>query len=190
MNLILVRHGEIPSNVNKIYAGRSPEGLTNKGVIQAKTVAAELKKYKIDAIYSSPIQRAVQTAQIISQAIDVKMYIDDSFREMELGLWEGMSEADIPEQYPDEWRIWNTSPHELQLAKRETLEELLDRVLAGIRDIYNNLFGGNVIVVTHVAIIRVLLLWHAEKGLELYKSVHVPNAKIFNLKINNCPVVY
>lgn len=187
MNLILVRHGEIPSNVNKVYAGRSPEGLTDGGLSQARAVSEELKNYKVDALYSSPIQRAVQTAQIISSAIDVEINIKNEFREMELGPWEGMSEADIPEQYPDEWRIWNTTPHKLKLEGREPLEKLLVRVLTGIQDIYNNWPGGNVIVVTHVAIIRVLLLWHDKKSLNLYKTIHVPNAEIFNIRIENGP---
>lgn len=183
MNLILVRHGEIPSNVNKIYAGRSSEGLTDKGVSQAKTVSIELKKYKIDAIYSSPIQRALQTAQILSKVVGIDPKVDDLFRELEMGPWEGMFEADIAREYPGEWSIWNSDPVKLRLEGRETLDVLLERVLTGVRDIYKEHSGGNVVVVTHVAIIRVLLLWHTKKSLNLYKTINVPNAELFKLNI-------
>ena len=183
MNLLLVRHGEIPSNINKVYAGRSAEGLTPEGICQAEDVAEKLKRLEVQAIYSSPIQRAVQTAQIISKRAGMDFQVEAAFREMEMGPWEGLSEAEAQKRYPDEWRIWNTTPHKLKLEGRETLEELLDRVLTGIRDIYKNWPGGNVIVVTHVAIIRVLLLWHAKKSLNLYKKIHVPNAEIFKIDL-------
>ena len=185
MNLILVRHGEIPSNVNRIYAGRSPEGLTDKGLSQAKTVSAELNKYRIDAIYSSSIQRAVQTAQILSEVVGVDPKVDESFRELEMGAWEGMSEADIAREYPEEWSIWNSDPARLRLEGRETLDALLERVLTGVRDIYKEHSDGNAVIVTHVAIIRILLLWHTKKSLNLYKTINVPNAEIFKIRIND-----
>ena len=183
MNIILVRHGEIPSNVNKIYAGRSPEELTDKGIAQAEKVSGELKKYQIDAIYSSPIRRAVQTAEIINKDAGSDLTINNAFRELDMGPWEGMSEADVAKMYPDEWKVWNNMPAELKLPGRETLDELLARVLKGIRTVLEDGYGENIVIVTHVAIIRVLLLWHSKESLNLYKTIHVPNAEVFNRSI-------
>ncbi len=185
MNLLLVRHGEIPSNVNKVYAGRSTEGLTEKGLDQAKEVAEKLKSYTIHSMYSSPIQRAFQTATIISEVIGHNIIIMDEFREMEFGPWEGESEESIAKSYPAEWHIWNNSPAELRLKQRETLQELQTRVLAGIKSIYDVSDGKTVVVVSHVAIIRVLLLWHREMDLNLYKTIHIPNAEIFEIEIDS-----
>lgn len=187
MNLLLVRHGEIPSNVNKIYAGTSPEGLTPSGLIQAEEVAGKLKSCNVHFLYSSPIQRARQTAEIIGKKIHRRIVIDDDFREMQLGPWEGLAEEDIAQKYKEEWEIWQKRPDKLQLPGRETLEELLKRVLTVISKIYIDEAGHNVVIVTHVAIIRVLMLWHAKKSLGLYKTIHVPNAKIFEMKINSLP---
>ena len=86
----MIRHGEIPSNVNKVYAGRSPEGLTEKGVQQARQVSEKLKEYEVEAIYSSPIQRALQTAQIISEKNGLDFRVEEAFREIEMGPWEGL----------------------------------------------------------------------------------------------------
>ena len=182
----MIRHGEIPSNVNKVYAGRSPELLTEKGVQQAKQVSEALKEYKVDAIYSSPIQRALQTARMISEKKGLGLRVEEAFREIEMGPWEGMSEANVEKTYPDEWGIWNNRPADLKMTGRETLDVLLERVLTGVRSIYDK-SSRNVVVVTHVAIIRVLLLWCAKKNLNLYKTVHVPNAEIFEIKIDSCP---
>jgi probable phosphoglycerate mutase len=187
MNLLMVRHGEILSNIKKTYAGRSAEGLTPKGICQAEEVAERLTSYNVDIIYSSPIQRAVQTAEIIGKKIGKDIVIDNAFREMELGLWEGLSEDDIAQMYPGEWDIWNSRPAELTLSGRETLDELLKRVLTGLKEIYLNNNDWRIVTVTHVAIIRVVMLCNTKKSLNLYKTIHVPNADIFNFKIDICP---
>ncbi len=185
MKLLMVRHGEIPSNVRKIYAGTSPEVLTEKGLSQARDVAERLQTYNVDTLYSSPIQRAIQTTEIISKAINKEYSIDDSFRELEMGPWEGQSESDIPLTFPEEWNIWQTRPAELKLSGRETLKELQARVLNGIKDIYKHDYDKKIVIVTHVAIIRVLQLWDSNQTLNLYKTIHVPNADIFELEIND-----
>lgn len=187
MNLMMVRHGEIPANVNKIYAGTSSEKLTPRGIRQTEEIADKLKSCNVYSLFSSPIQRAIQTAEIISKKIGKDLVINHTFREMELGLWEGMSENDIARMYPDEWSIWNSRPAELKLPGRETLDKLLKRVLTGLEIINKGTEQRNVVIVTHVAIIRVVLLWHARKSLNLYKSIHVPNAGIFEIKTDSYP---
>ena len=128
-----VRHGEIDSNLKKVYAGWSEEGLTEVGIQQAGMAGQALKRKGTGALYCSSLRRAVQTAEIIGKAINRKLVLDDHFREMKLGLWEGLSEDEIANAYSEEWRLWNTRPAELVLEGRETLRELQERVLEGIR---------------------------------------------------------
>lgn len=187
MNLLLVRHGEISSNVKKIYAGKSPEKLTEKGICQAKNVAEKIKNYNVQILYSSPVERALQTAEIIGETLGIEVIIENAFREMELGPWEGLSEKQIAKLYPIEWKIWQKRPAELKMPKRETLEKLLKRVLRSIKNLYEVFDNHNIVIVTHVAIIRVLQLWHTKKSLNFYKTIHVPNAKFFKIRIESCP---
>jgi broad specificity phosphatase PhoE len=185
MKLLLIRHGEIPSNINKIYAGTSSEGLTERGLAQAKEIADILLHYKIDALYASPVYRAFQTAQIIGETIGKDVRIDAAFREIEMGPWEGLSEKEVAQTYPKEWQIWMSKPAELKVAGREMLDQLLNRVLKGVRNLYQSGNDKAVVVVTHVAVIRVLLLWHEKKSLNLYKTIHIPNAEVFELNIDS-----
>ena len=185
MNLLMIRHGEIPSNVKNIYAGKSAERLTDKGMLQAEQVARKLKSRDVHLIYSSPIQRALQTAKIIREELGLKLMVEPAFREMEMGLWEGLSESRVEEMYYEEWKIWQTMPADLNLPERETLGHILERVLTGVQNIKVDIADQNVVIVTHVAIIRVLLLWHAKKNLNLYKTIHVPNAEIFQIRIGS-----
>jgi len=181
MKWYFVRHGEIESNVKRIYAGWSEEELTTRGRQQAKEVAEELAGLEIGSIYTSPLKRAVQTAEIIGGILKKDPVLEESFKEMRLGPWEGKSEEEIERDYPEKWKIWTTSPAELILGGRETLQELLERVLAGLKRVKQREVDGSVLVVTHVAIIRVLLLYVRKMDLNLYRTIPVNNAKIFEL---------
>jgi probable phosphoglycerate mutase len=184
MDLLVSRHGEILSNIRRIYAGKSHEVLTGRGIRQALCLARELKNHGIDALFSSPVRRAVQTAEIIGSSVGMDVVTEEAFREMELGPWEGLSEDTISRNYPDEWRLWQNKPAELTLPGRETLNELLKRVQACVLKIIKTGNCQKIAVVTHVAIIRVLLLWQGKKSLNLYRTIHVPNARIFKIKID------
>lgn len=187
MKVTLVRHGEIPSNINRVYAGSSPEYLTDRGIRQAEEVAARLSGLNINVIYTSPVRRAVQTAEIINARLNVALEINDAFRELEMGPWEGMSETDIAREYPGEWDTWNKRPAALRLPGRETLDELLQRAISGMRGLYVEAERRHTVLVTHVAIIRVILLWKDGKDLNFYKTIHVPNVATFTISLDTMP---
>ena len=185
MIFYLVRHGEIDSNIKKVYAGWSEEGLTEKGVRQAEEAGKVLTGKGIGALYCSPLRRAVRTAEIIGGIIGKEPISDDSFKEIKLGPWEGLSEDEIGRKFPEEWRVWNAKPGELRLDGRETLGELQVRVLEGVRRQRSEVGGqrsGKIVVVTHVAIIRVIKLYIEGRDLNEYKKVPVPgNGEVFEI---------
>ena len=182
MDWYFIRHGEIDSNRQKIYSGRSEESLNATGREQVKATCNELSNLQIDACYSSPLNRTRQTADIIASQLDwtIPIHADESFNELKMGPWEGMAEEDVARQFPAEWKTWNTSPDSLSIDGRETLYELQTRVLHGMREINKTGAHTSVLVVTHVAVIRVVSLFARDLGLNLYKSVGVGNAKVFN----------
>ena len=176
-----MRHGQIESNLREVYAGWNEEGLTHDGIQQAAKAGRELRGRGVTAIFSSPLKRAIQTAEIIGEALEKKPVPDESFKELRLGPWEGMSEGDISRGYSEEWKLWNTRPAELVLGGRETLDELLDRVLDGLARLWKRVGNTRIVVVTHVAIVRVLVLKCEKKSLNLYKTINVPNGKVFEI---------
>ena len=181
VNWYFVRHGEIASNNKKVYSGRSNEALTEVGKRQVKDAAICLSESNIDAIFTSPLKRTVQTAEIPKArlSMDMPVHKDSSFNEIIMGPWEGMAEKEIAKQYSRAWAVWNTSPAELSLKGRETLKELQTRVINGMRDIENNNAFNSVLIVTHVAIIRIITLYASDMDLNAYKSIAVDNAQVF-----------
>ena len=178
MIFYLVRHGEIESNIKKVYAGWSEEELTTQGIQQARNAGQELINYKIDCIYCSPLRRTVQTAEIIGDALRKQPLLEENFKELRLGPWEGLSEDTIAREYPAEWELWNSQPADLILHGRETLSELQTRVLEGVAKIRKKHFAKSFLIVSHVAIIRVLLLYSRKMDLNFYKTLSVPNGQV------------
>jgi broad specificity phosphatase PhoE len=180
MNWYFIRHGQIASNLKKVYSGRSQEPLTEVGQQQVKQASSELASIDIDAIYSSPLARTRQTAEIIVRELNLDLPVnsDESFNELRMGPWEGLAETTVASQYPAEWALWNELPAELTMEGRETLQQLQDRVTNGISAIRESSNHRSVLVVTHVAIIRVLTLLTANMNLNQYKKVPVENARL------------
>ncbi|UVW35655.1 histidine phosphatase family protein [SAR92 clade bacterium H455] len=184
MNWYFLRHGQINSNLNKVYSGRSDEPLNAQGLQQAAQAAELISSKSIDRVISSPLARAGQTATIVAAAHNLKVSFDQAFNEMIFGPWEGLSEARVKQQYPLEWALWNSRPQDLRLRHRETLEQLQARVIAGMRHIEAEGRGDNILVVSHVAVIRVVALYAQGRPLSDYKSIEVDNCQLFPISIS------
>jgi len=177
MNIIFVRHGEINSNVKTIYSGRSQEKLNEKGENQATKVAKDLSTSKLQALFCGPLPRTRQTASIIGEATNLEPKSIDEFNEMKMGPWEGLSEEVVKDNFSEEWELWNNHPAQLILPGRETLEELQGRALHGLRKVLSHCAKlEKICVVSHVAVIRVLMLYDQKRSLNDYRKIEVPNA--------------
>lgn len=188
MNWYFLRHGQINSNLNKVYSGRSDEPLNAQGLKQAAQAAELVSSRSIDRVISSPLARAGQTATVVASANNLKVSFDQAFNEMIFGPWEGLSEARVKQQYPLEWTLWNSQPHELKLRGRETLDQLQARVIAGMRHIEAEAESvgkeSSILVVSHVAVIRVVALYAQGLPLADYKSIQVDNCQLFTISIS------
>jgi broad specificity phosphatase PhoE len=181
MKLFFVRHGEIPANRDKIYAGSSSERLTLVGRKQADEIGRILAQHNIEAVFHSPLMRTKETAEIICQYMACEPRADESFDELKMGPWEGLTEHEIASRYPDQWRLWNSQPANVLIAGRETLSQLQRRVLTGVRAILSKAPSlQTVLIVTHVAIIRVIILSVENGNLNHYRQIPVPNCSVFS----------
>ncbi len=183
--LYIVRHGEILSNKEDIYAGASDEELTPLGVESADNFGKEAASWDIEAIYSSPIRRAVQTAEIINGHIGKELLIEDGLKEIKMGPWEGLRIEEVARRFPEDFRVWMTKPGDFRIDGRETLGELQTRAVEAVLEIKAELVAtsspGPALAITHVAIIRVLFLYYNNRPLNDYKKISVPNLSVFKL---------
>jgi len=179
--IYFIRHGRTRSNEQHIYAGWGSEGLSPIGERGVREKIPELRDLSIEKVVSSPIQRAVQTAEIIDEYLNVGVVLDDNFAEFKMGPWEGLSEAEVIARYPQEWKIWTTRSSQLNMSGRETLLDLQKRVIKGINHLKTRAECKVVLVVTHVALIRTAWIFANNWDLDMYRTIDVPNAAIFLL---------
>lgn len=128
--IIMVRHGQSESNVRKTFTGQLDAPLTDVGREQARRMAQYLDQYRIDKIYASSLDRAVETAQAIADRQNCPLEKCDAIREIYSGKWQGLTFTEIAEKYPQTYEIWRTDIGKATPEGGETCEELYTRVTA------------------------------------------------------------
>jgi len=156
--LIIVRHGETDANLDNRLQGQCDTPLSEEGRRQASLVAQRLKTCGAQAIYSSDLKRAVDTARTIAEELKLPVTTSPALREARYGAWEGKSWEEILVQTPDAAERYVRSPFENTPPDAEPLAEVAERVLVYLKQVAEGHAGETVIVVTHGGPIYVLLL--------------------------------
>ena len=146
---LLVRHGEADWNVERRVQGHSDRPLTETGNAQARALAEQLADEPIDAVYSSDLARAHDTARLIADAHGLHVETLPELRERDFGTWEGLTDDEVFERFPQARAgSWGDA---------ETREELEARILTAISRIASRHPDGRVLVVTHGGPLRALI---------------------------------
>ncbi len=173
--LYLLRHGETEWNTKRITQGTTDIELTARGIEQAQNVANRLVSEKIDYIYASNLSRAYETARIIGKTIGVDVETASGIREMHFGGWQGLSVEDLKNQYPKEHIIWRSEPHKWSLEGAETLLQVQERTLTTVNNLRKKHPDKNVLLVSHGAAIKALLLGILDIDLSNYHKLMSSN---------------
>jgi ribonuclease H / adenosylcobalamin/alpha-ribazole phosphatase len=146
---VLLRHGQTAMSVEKRFAGTIDVPLTDLGALQAKAAAERLQGEAFDAVVSSPLVRARQTADALGRDYTV----DEDLRETDFGAWEGLTFAEARERYPDDLDAWLADPT-VPPPGGESLAATVERVAAARDRLLAAHPGGRVLVVSHVTPIK------------------------------------
>jgi broad specificity phosphatase PhoE len=157
MRLILVRHGETDWNRAGRFQGQTDEGLNEKGLKQAQEVAAALLPLRPIALYTSPLPRALETAQVISRLTALPVKTLEGLREAHLGELEGITGEELRTRYPDFFRRWREDPSSVTMPGGESLAQLQERAWGATLAIARAHSDGPAVVVTHNFAIRAIL---------------------------------
>jgi probable phosphoglycerate mutase len=143
--LILARHGETDWNRDGIWQGHGDPPLNDVGRKQATELAVRLADVEIDALYSSDLRRAYETAEIIGKAKGLEITADADLREIDIGAWSGLTRAQIEERFPD-----------MERHDGEASDAFNARAVGVLRRIAAAHEGARVLVVTHGGVVRAL----------------------------------
>jgi len=141
--LLVARHGETDWNREGRWQGWADPPLNDTGRAQARRLADELRTTPFDAVYSSDLRRAFQTAEILAEPHGMPVVPDAGLREIDVGSWSGLTRAEIAERFPDGQR-----------PDGESHEQHGTRVRAAVMRIAREHVGERILLVTHGGTIR------------------------------------
>ena len=180
MKLLLVRHGQTDWNIARRFQGQSDIPLNKVGQKQAMTLANRLSKQPIDAIYSSDLQRAMETSKVITQMSGYKPELrsDPRLREINFGDWEGLTYNEIKEKYSDVLVARENDVYKNAPTNGETLEQLTIRVQSMIDELYAKHKDQTVLVVAHGGVLQILLCLALKLNPTMYWQFHLSTASL------------
>jgi len=155
---ILVRHGQTEWNKVERFRGRADLALDAVGKRQAAAVGQRLASMSVAAVYSSPLKRALMTADILAQPLGLTPRTHDGLLDIDFGLWQGLSPEETRTQHPELFTCWIERPHEVRFPRGESLEDVRSRVLTAVEHLAAEHESETVALVSHVVVCRVLLL--------------------------------
>ena len=170
--IYIIRHGQTELNNKKALQGRSDHPLNDTGIQQAKEAAAMLQGIKFDAVYSSPLIRAVQTAQIL--APELEPIIDERLIEMDYGPYEGM---DLQNLAPEVITFFSDFIHNPAPDGMEQLSSVVDR--AGLFIQEHGRTSGNILISTHAIAMKGILEYLTPESGGSYWNKYVGNCEVY-----------
>ena len=181
----LARHGQSDWNAAGRWQGHADRPLTALGLRQAADLAEELAAVWLDAVYSSDLRRARETAEAVAGPRSLEVRALAELREVDVGSWSGLTRAEANERFPEEFRRWTEGAHGWE--DGETYEQMAERVVAAVRGIAAAHQGEAVLVVSHGGPIRAL---HAVAlGLDVSEHRRLqpvePNARVSRIAVES-----
>jgi uncharacterized phosphatase len=168
--ILLARHGETDWNLHRRIQGHSDTPLNDTGRDQARALAAELAGEAIDAVYSSDLLRAHETARIVAQTRGLEVTAIRDLRERDFGTWEGLTDDEIFARFPEA----TTGPW----GDAETREEMAQRVADALNRIGDAHPSGRVLVVSHGGPVRAVLSHCGVDGVGRIENCHVVRIEV------------
>jgi broad specificity phosphatase PhoE len=154
--LILARHGETVWNVEKIYRGRIDVNLDEVGIKQAELLSEHLSDLELEAVYSSPLRRALDTANVIARYQKIGVHIAKGLIDFDYGKWQSRSEQEAKKLYPALHNEWHNNPHKVRMPGGESLEDVRSRAIEVINEVLFK-YQGAVVLVSHRVVNKVLI---------------------------------
>jgi len=174
LEIILARHGETDWNKNEVFRGRADVALNDTGIRQAELLGEYLSGEIVDFVYSSPLQRAVKTAEAVADRQSLDVNTVQNLVDFDYGDWQGLSHREVRERYPELYRDWLDTPEQVRMPAGESLEDVRNRAMPFVEDAVMRCGEGRIVLVSHRVVNKVLIC--ALLGLD--------NSNFWNIKLD------
>lgn len=178
--ILLARHGETTENRERRFQGQKDVPLNDRGREQARALADLAAREDLAALYTSPLVRARETAEIVGERIGLEPRPDDRLKEVDVGEWQDRLKDDVKREDPEGWAAFERAGEDFRFPGGESFAEQQERVIAALADIAQR---GELpaLVVCHRGVVRCALAHAHRRGLDTYHEWRVPNAELIRL---------
>lgn len=174
--VLLVRHGEIAADMSR-YWGQTDVSLNDAGIRQAEELACRLGGEEIDAVYSSDLHRALDTATVIAKSRQLSVVTCPDLREISFGECEGLTFDEMRERYPETESIWTADDPGISFPRGESVSILAKRV-GNFGERLRRVSANTALVVAHGGSLRVLVCCLTGLDLSNWQQVHIERASV------------
>jgi len=175
--IMLVRHGDTDWNVEEIFRGRADVELNETGIKQAQLLSKYLEDTPLGAVYSSPLKRALKTAEIIAGPHSIGVKPSHDLIDFDYGEWQGLSHNTVKEKYQTLYAEWLKNPNLVKMPKGENLDDVKERTLSLVGRLIAE-YEGTIALVSHRVIHKVMIC--ALLGLD--------NSHFWDIKLDTCGI--
>lgn len=180
MKVYITRHGTTEWNIQRRLQGWKDSNLTEEGVMRAVNLGKRLKDIEFDIMFSSPLNRALETTKLIRGNKNTKIVTHDGLKELGLGIWEGMVLDSIEKEYPKEYHLYRNNPMEYIPIQGETYLDLFNRVEDFLNEI-KAMDVENILVVSHGVTIKAMLKIIKNLSLDEFSELPVYTGTALNI---------
>jgi len=156
--LILVRHGRTEWNRVERFRGRADIQLDEVGIKQAKAVASRIADWQVSALYSSPLHRALTTAEIMGRPFSLEVKLLPAIIDIDYGEWQGLSPEEAAAKNGDLYSKWMESPHKVRFPGGESLTAVRERAASEVDSLIAQHPKETVVLVSHKVVCQILIL--------------------------------
>ena len=181
--ICLVRHGETAWNVEKRLQGHLDIPLNDNGRAQAAALALGLSDMSFAAVYSSDLQRARSTAEAAAAMEGVPVQVTAELRERHCGIFQGLTQKEIAERHPEEYRRYHDRDVDFVIPEGESLTGLAKRITATFNRIAGDHVGQSILIVSHGGVLDIIHRLATGKALGAPRDFHISNAALNWLEV-------
>jgi probable phosphoglycerate mutase len=187
MQLYVVRHGETQANAEGRYQGSLDVDLNERGVLQARELRVKLP-VQIDTVVVSPLRRAQQTAAIVFVDDGLALSTLDAFRERGVGVFEGLTQVEAAQRYPELWAQNITRQWDLAPTDGESVSQFVERIRGGLSELLVNHGQQVVVLVAHGVVAKAIRALVRDDFSDFF-DWQLRNGEVLTLKIDSTSVV-
>lgn len=169
--IYLVRHAEAAGNIERRFQGHFDGKISENGEKQLQHIKKRFRKVALNAVYTSPLSRAVATAEMVNYYAELPLIIDRNLMEICGGQFEGKKYAELPELFPEEWEHWDKEPHKFRAPGGESMRQCYERMKHVVTHLVHANMGHTIAIVSHGCALRNYLCYITDTPFELLDSI-------------------